>query len=1039
MRRRQACTAADKCNDGSCVGEALKCDDKNDCTKDTCDAKAGCKSTPDDTLKCDDGQTCTDNDACKGGKCAGVGVKCDDNNPCTDDSCDPATKKCVTKDNDHACDDNNPCTEADKCAGGKCAGGKAVACDDKNPCTTDKCDEKTGGCAFTPNDATCDDGNACTSGDKCAKGKCGAGTAKKCDDSNPCTDDACDAKSGDCKSNPKPDKTACDDGSLCTQKDACKAGKCGGEALKCDDDNPCTDDACDAKKGCTTKPNTAKCDDGNPCTTGDACANEDCKAGAGKLDCDDKNACTTDSCDAKKGCVNSANNAKCDDGDACTDKDACAGGTCVGAAKTCDDNNPCTTDSCDKKDGCKHANNTEKCSDGSVCTKDDKCDGKGKCAGSNPLKCDDANPCTDDACINKVGCSFKANDKACDDGAYCTEGDKCSDGKCGAGKNRSCADGNACTNDVCSNAEKKCLHTNAPTTKSCSDSDKCTTSDLCDGKGTCKGKIVECNDENPCTADKCDTKTGSCVYSIDAKLCAGRTVPMTEGIDYQDTDWHFSGNDTTIKWGADATPSSPGKLTGTGSLNFNDGTDYDKTGAKPSGTAIGKFWIDASTTKGKMTLAFYSYNGIDEKETLATYDDRVIELSTDGFKTVALKFTLDHKLHRNKWWLEAFDISTLVGKKFQVRFRFDAKDANYNKGKGWFVDEINVYNGPIATVGAAGAWKDGFATNANGWQFSAKYGNNNSVWAIDATPKDPGAYADNSLNFNNGTNYDGGTTKGQALSPVIDLTKVTAGSVTLMFKSYVDSEVSTNYDKRWIEVTSDAFVGKKTLLIGNGSALQDGWRWEWLDLSSFKGQRVRLRLLFDSVDGLNNKFKGWFVDDLVIDNAPVPSYGDMITCSNSSGWTIAKGNTTGANWAIDKGAITPISGDCALTFDNNTDYKCPTGRNKVSGTATSKTFSVVKPAISGGKVWLSFDAHLDVEASAKFDKLTVQVRRSIFGTTQTFTVPKTKLKAWSSHKFDVSSFAGQTVYVRFSFDSVDCFTNTGKGVAVENVLVRADK
>ena len=1138
-----ACTKADKCSAGKCAGEALKCNDKNPCTVDKCNGEKGCVSTNDDTLKCDDGNPCTSGDACKGGKCGGKGVECDDKNPCTTDSCDGQTKKCVYKNNTESCDDGSACTEQDACKDGKCAAGKPIPCDDKNPCTTDKCDEKTGGCAFTPNTASCDDGNACTAGDKCAKGKCGSGKPKTCDDSNACTDDACDAKTGTCKSTAKPDKEQCDDGSLCTLDDACAKGNCTGKALKCDDGNECTTDTCDKLKGCVTKANSSKCDDGNPCTIGDTCHNEDCKPGEGDKKCDDGNKCTTDSCDKKKGCVAIANKNPCDDGDACTKPDNCSGGTCAGKGINCDDGKACTDDSCDKKKGCQYKNNTAACSDGSVCTKTDKCDGKGKCVGSqalkcddgnactkdscdpkkgcvfakapegakcddgngctskdrcqkgvckgdgkdcndgnpcttdscandkcsyknntnlcsdgdsctqtdkcdgkgkcvgaNPLKCNDANACTDDSCINKVGCSFKANAKPCDDGVYCTEKDLCSKGACSAGKTRSCADGNACTNDVCSNALKKCLNINAPNTKSCSDSNKCTSGDRCDGKGACKGKAIVCNDENPCTSDLCDSKSGSCVFKINAKLCGSRTVPMTEGVDYADKDWHFSGNNTKVKWAADNKPTTPGKLTGNGSLNFNDGVDYKVGTAKPKGAALSRFWIDASAVKGKITLAFHSFNGIDKKENQAKYDKRTVELSTDGFKTIAKAFNLDHSKHKHQWRLEAFDISALAGKKFQLRFSFDAADTYFNEGPGWFVDNINVYNGPIVAVGNGGGWTDGFQSNVNGWQFSAAYGKNKSVWAIDNTPSKPGAYgAGKSLNFNNGATYDGGTTKGNALSPVIDLSGVSGGKIALLMKTWYDGEFSSSHDKRKVEVSDVAFVSSKTLLMNNATVEQDGWRWSWLDLSSFAGKRVRIKLSFDSIDEKHNKYLGWFVDDLRVDNAPVPSYGEMITCNNKSAFTISKGNSSGANWAIDKGPITPVSADCALTFDNGKDFACPSGANKVSGNATSKSFFVSKPAKSGGKVWLTFDAFLDVEAIATYDRMTVYVRRTFGTTSKTFTVSKAKLKAWSKHKFDVTSFGGNSVYVRFTFDSRDCKVNTGKGVAIDNVMVRADK
>src|SRR5262249_19147829 len=59
-----ACTAADGCLAGQCLGSAVNCDDANVCTTDGCDPATGCTHTP---------------------------ISCDDANPCTTDTCNPAS------------------------------------------------------------------------------------------------------------------------------------------------------------------------------------------------------------------------------------------------------------------------------------------------------------------------------------------------------------------------------------------------------------------------------------------------------------------------------------------------------------------------------------------------------------------------------------------------------------------------------------------------------------------------------------------------------------------------------------------------------------------------------------------------------------------------------------------------------------------------------------------------------------------------------------------------------------------------------------
>jgi len=511
-----ACTDLDSCDKGQCKGSPLKCDDKNPCTKDACSGGSGCTATPDDTATCDDGNSCTTNDSCAAGACKGTGKVCaDDGNPCTDETC--ANNECTSVANGAVCDDANPCTQKDVCKNKVCGGGELLTCDDSNPCTDDSCDKASGGlCKNAFNTKTCDDSDGCTTEDACVGGAC-LGKPLACDDGKPCTIDACDDKTQKCASVNYADGTACDDGTVCSQNDACKAGVCQGVTINCDDGNPCTDDSCDVAKGCANAANTAKCEDGNKCTLGDTCKDKACTAGTTFDKCDDANPCSDDFCDAGKGCGHDNNTAGCDDNNPCTTGDVCKSGGCVGgAAKVCDDGQACTDDSCDKLKGCVAANNTATCNDNDACTVSDVC-AAGKCAGKPGPACDDKNPCTADSCDPKSGCVYKpgAAGGACDDDNGCTTGDKCdAAGKC-AGVGKNCDDANPCTTDSCAN--NICSYANNK--NPCTDNDMCTTNDTCDGAGACKGTgALNCSDTNPCTDTSCDKLSG-CVVSANAAPC----------------------------------------------------------------------------------------------------------------------------------------------------------------------------------------------------------------------------------------------------------------------------------------------------------------------------------------------------------------------------------------------------------------------------------------------------------------------------------------------------------------------------------------
>ncbi len=413
------CTEQDGCKGGACVGASSKCDDGNPCTNDTCDAQTGCVYKV-NSAPCDDGSVCTTQDACGGGACVGSAPKdCDDKNPCTTDSCDPKNG-CSHTNNDKVCDDGDACTDKDTCQGGKCVGTNSQ-CVDNNPCTDDGCDP-SGGCKYTHNTAPCDDSNPCTEKDTCSGGQCAPGKTKVCDDKNPCTDDSCDPKAG-CKS-VNDDKNICSDGDACTTYDKCKSGTCSGSTKSCNDGNSCTDDSCDPKTGCKSTANSAPCSDGDACTLGDKCANKACAAGAQQKVCNDSDACTSDICDPKKGCTYLSGAGKCNDFNPCT-LDTCDKAS--GACKTSPVAGCCTQDSqCDDKDDktqdfcdgqvCKHiapvvagCKDAKGCDDGDGCTVD-TCNA-GKCTHTKSAGCPGALPKWDFEDGKLEGWTFNTNAK----------------------------------------------------------------------------------------------------------------------------------------------------------------------------------------------------------------------------------------------------------------------------------------------------------------------------------------------------------------------------------------------------------------------------------------------------------------------------------------------------------------------------------------------------------------------------------------------------------------------------------------------------
>lgn len=232
--------------------------------------------------------------------------------------------------------------------------------------------------------------------------------------------------------------------------------------------------------------------------------------------CDDSNPCTLDTCSLGF-CIYSAEEGgdPCDDLDFCTENDTCGEkGECLpGDLASCEDASECTDDSCDPLQGCINANKPEgtPCDDSNACSLVDSCE-SGVCNPGVELTCDDENPCTVlQGCDPASGkCLFLNIPEAapCEDGNLCTNNDFCQQGFCTTGGPLECEDNNSCTQDSC-NPKSGCSF--FPGTFPCDDGNFCTSEDMCT-EGSCIGAALNCNDGNSCTQDGCDAALG-CIWN----------------------------------------------------------------------------------------------------------------------------------------------------------------------------------------------------------------------------------------------------------------------------------------------------------------------------------------------------------------------------------------------------------------------------------------------------------------------------------------------------------------------------------------------
>ena len=173
------------------------------------------------------------------------------------------------------------------------------------------------------------------------------------------------------------------------------------------------------------------------------------------------------------------------------------------------------------------------CEDGDLCTTGTTCDNL-TCTGGETVICDDDKVCTDNGCHPGAGCVFGPNTLPCDDGDLCTAQDVCSNGYCVNGAPTDCDDDNECTDDSC-DSSTGCTYelTNfflggvLRHEGPCEDGNPCTLAGIC-ADGVCDAtNPISCDDENPCTDDECEDGVG-CTATPNNDPCDDNSVCTTD-------------------------------------------------------------------------------------------------------------------------------------------------------------------------------------------------------------------------------------------------------------------------------------------------------------------------------------------------------------------------------------------------------------------------------------------------------------------------------------------------------------------------------
>lgn len=286
----------------------------------------------------------------------------------------------------------------------------------------------------------------------------------------------------------------------------------------CSDENPCTKDFCKFENmfaSCAHIP--VQCSPTTVCnkTTGMCgpsasmlcpyCANV----------CDDGDPCTIDIYDKVHDvCINEP--MQCNDSDACT-MDGCMNGTCIHSSPmTCpSDGNLCVTKTCDPRDGICKISLLIECIGTDPCAPLE-CGPNGTCV-SIPIDCgpDSIGPCATTSCVD--GKCVNHSVPVCElelsqDMGPC-DSISCDPTKGCIVSHSNCSDGDPCTFDECRDDE--CIHIPLDCRSVLRKSlgrplGPCENVSCSADRNGCYISRKSCDDDDPCTTDRCDERTGTC-------------------------------------------------------------------------------------------------------------------------------------------------------------------------------------------------------------------------------------------------------------------------------------------------------------------------------------------------------------------------------------------------------------------------------------------------------------------------------------------------------------------------------------------------
>jgi hypothetical protein len=112
-------------------------------------------------------------------------------------------------------------------------------------------------------------------------------------------------------------------------------------------------------------------------------------------------------------------------------------------------------------------------------------------------------------------------------------------------------------------------------------------------------------------------------------------------------------------------------------------------------------------------------------------------------------------------------------------------------------------------------------------------------------------------------NYNTGLETSGALTGPGVLIPPGASTATLSFWGWYQTETNgITWDQRWVQLSVNGGPWQNFAQLSGDIMSQ--WNYYSFSLSAYAGQTVQLRFWFDSIDGVANAYRGWYVDDVAV-------------------------------------------------------------------------------------------------------------------------------------------------------------------------------